>query len=570
MAVRFESATCAESGACSRSTCRGFEATCLDARASLSVARRQASPWPNANAVESVLSVQFHDRVSTGFQCLDRKLCAVHLAARAPLRRPLDLDDNHDGDFRDRSGTGGPNGYVGSPMQSRVLIVDDDPEMREALSVAISGDGHGCAVAASADAALEIIKHQTFDAVVCDVRMDGMSGLELLEHLKRSHPALPFIVISGGGGVQQAVEAIKHGAFEYVVKPSSSSELRRVVAEALDWRRHPIESARTSPPVAIGTPELVGTGPTMRGLQTAIDFVARSSATVLVTGETGAGKELVARAIHTRSARSQRPFVAVNMSAIPADLLEAELFGHVRGAFTGAMQPRKGLFAEADGGTLMLDEIGDMTFALQAKLLRVLQFGEVRPVGSERTQRVDVRVIAVTHRDLRALVKDGRFREDLFFRLDLLRISVPPLRDHSEDIPELARHFLARACQRAPSSPVRSIGDDALALMAGADWPGNVRELASSIERAVVFGVDEMIDSNLLSISPGACEDLPEGIGDTTGWPFPSHAPWTLRRLTRAYTSWVLAHVGGNKERAAEILGIDLSTLYRWQRASRD
>jgi two-component system response regulator HydG len=455
-------------------------------------------------------------------------------------------------------------------MQARVLIVDDDAEMREALSVVISDDGHGCVVAANAHAALDIIKNQTFDAVLCDVRMDGMSGLELLEHLKRSHPAVPFIVITGAGGVQEAVEAIKHGAFEYLVKPSSPSELRRVVAEALDWRQHPIESPPASPPAAIGKPELVGSGPAMRGLQTAIDFVARSSATVLITGETGAGKELVARAIHTRGARGQRPFVAVNMSAIPAELLEAELFGHVRGAFTGAQQPRKGLFAEADGGTLMLDEIGDMALGLQAKLLRVLQFGEVRPVGSERTHQVDVRVIAVTHRDLRALVKEGRFREDLFFRLDLLRISVPPLREHREDIPELARYFLSLACRRAPESPVRSIGAEALGLMSDARWPGNVRELASCIERAVVFGVDEMVDSNLLSISRGEGANVLQTAGDGGGWPFPSDAPWTLRLLTRAYTSWVLAHAGGNKERAAEILGIDLSTLYRWQRAERD
>jgi two-component system response regulator HydG len=297
----------------------------------------------------------------------------------------------------------------------------------------------------------------------------------------------------------------------------------------------------------------------MRTLQTAIDFVARSSAPVLVTGETGAGKELVARAIHARSSRCGRPFVAVNMSAIPEDLLEAELFGHVRGAFTGAAQPRKGLFTEADGGTLLLDEIGDMSLALQVKLLRVLQSGDVRAVGSDRPHHVDVRVIAATHRDLPALVKEGRFREDLYFRLHVLPVFVPALRDHREDIPALAEYFLAEACQRAPLSPVRSIGPDALRALSDAPWPGNVRELASSIERAVVFGVDEMIDANQLSLLQSATS--------TPSWPFPSHAPWTLRRLSRAYSEWVIAHTGGNKERAAEILGIDLSTLYRWQRS---
>jgi two-component system, NtrC family, response regulator HydG len=453
-------------------------------------------------------------------------------------------------------------------MQSRVLIVDDDAEMREALEAVFSAAGHGCELAADAMTALKIVDHQTFDVVVCDVRMEGMSGLELLERLKRTHPALPFIVITGAGDIQQAVDAIKRGAFEYMVKPCAADELRRIVANALDLRLHPIESTRPLT-TTVGKAELVGTGPAMRTLQTAIDFVARSSAPVLVTGETGAGKELVARAIHARSTRNLKPFVAVNMSAIPQELMEAEIFGHVRGAFTGAAQPRKGLFMEADGGTLLLDEIGDMSFALQAKLLRVLQFGEVRPVGSERTYHLDVRVIAATHRDLPALVKEGRFREDLYFRLDVLKVAVPPLRQHREDIPALAAHFLAEACHRAPLSPVRSIGDDAIRLLQKAPWPGNVRELASSIERAVVFGVDEMVDANQLL--PDGSGDSAPGDGDPAhAWPFPSDAPWSLRRLSRAYTDWILAKTQGNKERAAEILGIDLSTLYRWQRAQRD
>jgi two-component system response regulator HydG len=448
-------------------------------------------------------------------------------------------------------------------MQSRVLIVDDDAEMREALEVVFSAAGHACELAADAIAALAIVDRQTFDAVICDVVMEGMSGLELLDRVKRTHPALPFIVITGAGGIQQAVDAIKRGAFEYVVKPCGADELRRVIASALDGRLHPSERARLSRPVPVATTtELVGGGAAMRTLQTAIDFVARSSAPVLITGETGAGKEIVARAIHARSSRRDRPFVAVNMSAIPDDLIEAELFGHVRGAFTGAAQPRKGLFTEADTGTLLLDEIGDMSFGLQVKLLRVLQSGDVRAVGTDRTHHVDVRVIAATHRDLAALVKEGRFREDLYFRLDVLPVFVPPLRDHREDIPALAEYFLTEACQRAPLSPVRSIGPDALRKLSEAPWPGNVRELASAIERAVVFGVDDMIDANRLSMVRSAAP--------TQSWPFPIHAPWTLRRLSRAYSDWVLVQTEGNKERAAEILGIDLSTLYRWQRARID
>ncbi len=445
-------------------------------------------------------------------------------------------------------------------MQSRVLIVDDDREMREALDLLFTSGGHACELAADANAALEIVETQTFDVVVSDVLMDGLNGLELLDRIKASHPALPFVVITAAGGVHQAVEAIKRGAYGYMVKPCDAEDLLRVVTSALEGRRPPRDQKRLAhPPSGVGTLELVGAGPAMRALQTTIDFVARSSAPVLVTGETGVGKELVARAIHARGARNGGPFIAVNTSAIPQELLEGELFGHARGAFTGATQSRKGLLTEADGGTLLLDEIGEMSFSLQAKLLRVLQFGDIRPVGSDRTHHVDVRVIAATHRDLPSLVKEGKFREDLFYRLNVLPVWVPPLRDRTEDIPALAAHFLAEACQRAPGSPVRSIGRDALRVLTESSWPGNVRELASAIERAVVFGVDEMIDVQQITAVPS---EVP-----AHGWPFPSNAPWTLRRLSRAYTEWVLAETGGDKERAVAILGIDLSTLYRWLRS---
>jgi len=431
--------------------------------------------------------------------------------------------------------------------------------MREALRDLFSIDGHICELAPSATTALELVNQQTFDAVVSDVRMEGMDGLELLDRLKVSHPALPVVMVTGVGGVHQAVDAVKRGAFGYATKPFDVIELQAIVANALDARLHPSEGLRVpEPPSSVADMAIVGEGPAMRTMQTAIDFVARSSAPVLITGETGVGKELVARAIHARGPRAAHPFIAVNTSAIPQELLEGEIFGHARGGFTGAIQARKGLLTEADGGTLLLDEIGDMSFGLQAKLLRVLQFGDVRPVGSDRVHHVDVRVLASTHRDLPAMVKEGTFREDLYFRLDVLSVRVPPLRERPEDIPALAAHFLAQACKRAPTSPVRSIGRDALAALALRTWPGNVRELASSIERAVVFGVDEMIDENQLSPSPLA--------GPTWGWPFPPEAPWTLQRLSRAYAEWALEHTGGDKQRAAEILGVDLSTLYRWRR----
>jgi two-component system response regulator HydG len=449
-------------------------------------------------------------------------------------------------------------------MQPRLLIVDDDLEMREALGSLFTHAGHSCALVPDAASALELIDKQSFDAVVSDVVMEGMTGLELLDRILLSHPALPVIMITAAGGVRQAVDAIKRGAFGYVSKPFDMEELQNAIAGALEARQHPNESLRAPPPDTAGRTVMVGAGPAIRRLHTTIDFVARSSAPVLVTGETGVGKELVARAIHEQGGRRSRPFVAVNTSAIPQQLLEGELFGHVRGGFTGAVHARKGLLTEADGGTLLLDEIGDMPFALQAKLLRVLQFGDVRPVGGDRVHHVDVRVIASTHRDLPALVEEGLFREDLYFRLNVLSIPVPPLRERPEDIPALASHFLAQARERAPGSPVRSIGNSALRALSDRAWPGNVRELASSIERAVVFGVDAMIDESQLSPAPHA------DAGSGARWPFPPDAPWPLHRLSREYAGWVLAQTGGDKHRAAEVLGVDLSTLYRWRRAPAD
>jgi two-component system response regulator HydG len=415
-----------------------------------------------------------------------------------------------------------------------------------------------------APSALTLVSQQTFDAVISDVRMEGMDGLELLDSLKVSNPALPVVLLTANGAIDQAVDAIKRGAFGYAVKPVKAGELERVVAQALQARLLRGVAPVVRPAARVDVTDetgLVGSGPAMRILQKAIDFVARSSAPVLVTGETGVGKELVARAIHARSARADRPFVAVNTSAIPHELLEGEIFGHARGGFTGAFQARKGLLTEADGGTLLLDEIGEMSFGLQAKLLRVLQFGDVRPVGSDRVHHVDVRVLASTHRDLPALVKEGRFREDLYFRLDVLSVHVPPLRDRPEDIPALAAHFLVQACQRAPTSPVRSIDRDALKALAQRTWPGNVRELASCIERAVVFGIGERIDTGQLSAAREVV---------VSGWPFPPGSPWTLQQLSRAYAEWAIAQNGGDKQRAAEILGVDLSTLYRWRRKLSD
>jgi two-component system response regulator HydG len=450
-------------------------------------------------------------------------------------------------------------------LHPRLLIVDDDAEMREALELFFSGEGHECQLAADAATALQVVEKVRLDAVICDVRMHGMDGLELLERVKRTHPGLPFVVMTGVGGVNNAVDAIKRGAFQYVQKPCDLGELGAIVASAIEERRRTEpESERPSWLPPSSRFELLGNSPAMRALQACIDVVAESNAPALITGETGSGKELVARALHARGPRRGKPFVAVNTSAIPESLLEGEVFGHVRGAFTGAIQARRGLLTEADGGTLLLDEIGDMPVALQAKLLRVLQFGEVRPVGAERAHRVDVRVIASTHRDLPTLVREGRFREDLYFRLNVLPVVVPPLRDRREDIPELAAHFLADARQRTPRSAVRELEPEAIRAFTEQAWPGNVRELATVIERAVVFGTQETVSARELATAMGAAT-----AALTLPWSFRAQPPWTLQQLSRAYTDWVLVETGGDKERAAAILGIDLSTLYRWQRAQK-
>lgn len=452
-------------------------------------------------------------------------------------------------------------------MNMRVLVVDDDLDMREALGTIFSEQGQTCETAPNARAALEIIDDRPFDVVVCDVRMEGMSGLDLLERVKKLRPQLPMILITGAGQIEDAVDAIKRGAFQYVTKPCDADRLRALVVEAArSGHSRPVTDAgalRGAPPSSLAESRLVGDGPAMRALQLSIDRVAASTAPVLVTGETGVGKELVARAIHARSARSGRPFVAVNASAVQESLFESEVFGHARGAFTGAVQSRAGLLTEADGGSVFLDEIGDMPPGMQAKLLRVLQFGEVRPVGSDRSHRVDVRIIAATHRDIPALVRADRFREDLYYRLNVLPIVVPSLREHPEDIPALAHHFFAAACKRASLTRVRTMSDEMLRELSDAAWPGNVRELASAIERAVVFADEEVLrPQHLLPVSSVTTTAL--------SWPALDRAPWTLKRLDNAYTEWVLGQTGGDKVRAAEILGIDLSTLYRWRRAQQD
>ncbi len=462
----------------------------------------------------------------------------------------------------------------------RVLIVEDDPAARDTLVTMFPRDRYVCEIAPSATVAQRTLARFTFDTVIVEVHLDGFA---LLDQIKRERSTLPVIVASSAAGIQEAVEAMKRGAFHYLPKPYQEGELLAAVDGAVLARRRAIAGVsdgvgilparragaddRSPPPAVHAGMDLVGSGRAMTALREAIALVATSSSPVLVTGESGSGKELVARAIHEASTRRGQPFIAVNASAIPAELLEAEIFGHVRGGFTGAAQSRKGLLTEASSGTLLLDEIGDMPLDLQAKILRVLQFGEVRPVGSDRAHQVDVRVIAATHRDLPALVGAGRFREDLYFRLDVLPVAVPPLRERVEDIPALVEHYLAKARQRSPCALVRSIEPDALEVLAAAPWPGNVRELASVIERLVVFVREEKIEARHLSFLTRAPLAPPARRVPSLPPAGLSSPPCTMRSMMNAYMADVLAYTGGNKQRAAEILDVDLSTLYRWERA---
>jgi two-component system response regulator HydG len=441
-------------------------------------------------------------------------------------------------------------------MKKRMLVVDDDDEMVAFLREAFEDRGFVVATAPNGATALELARGQRLDVVVTDLRMERFDGLDLLDELLRADPTLPVILMTAFGALETAIEAVKRGAFHYFAKPFRLDELRIYVDRAVEQRRMNAENVqlRAHANANAGLAPLLGASPSMRRLVEIVRRAARSSASAVVQGESGVGKELVARALHLEGPRAHRSFVAVNCTALPEPLFESELFGHARGAFTGAAQTRRGLFVEADGGTLFLDEIGDMPLSMQAKLLRVLEDGQIRPVGADAARSVDVRVVAATHQDLDARVKSGSFRADLLFRLRVLSIDVPPLRERREDIPLLARAFLATARRRNPGSVAERFSAQALERLSNAPWPGNVRELENVVERLVVLGQTEEID----------VDDLPE-LGETLPRPVTEarQALPKLRAVEDDYIAWVLERCGGNKTRAAEILGIDASTIYR-------
>jgi two-component system response regulator HydG len=442
--------------------------------------------------------------------------------------------------------------------KARVLVVDDVVDMAETVALDLEAAGFETAVADSGAGAVAMFQKEPADVVVTDLRMKGTDGLDVLDGVKRVDPDVPVLLMTAFGGVDSAVEAMRRGAFHYITKPFELSAMRALVERACRERTLTRENAllKRNLRTNVSARQILGASPAMQQLRALVERVASASSPALVSGETGTGKELVALAIHADGPRGERPFVAVNCAALPEHLLESELFGHARGAFTGAAQARRGLFVEADGGTLFLDEIGDLPQPLQGKLLRVLQSGEVRPVGSEQVRTVDVRCIAATHKDLGLLVDKGLFREDLFFRLDVLRVPVPALHERADDIPLLVEHFLRRSLDRAPRSVLQGFEPDALDYLMAYRWPGNVRQLENLVERLVVTAQAPFarLADVQKALGPGRDQDpLAALVGK----------PITLGELTDRYIAAILQKVGGSKQKAAEVLGVDPSTLYR-------
>ncbi len=450
---------------------------------------------------------------------------------------------------------------MAGPDRARLLVVDDDEEACRLLEEVLSRDGYEVQQATSVSQGLSrVATHGPFDAVLTDLRMPGQSGLDLVKAIRERDPSAVVIVLTGFGDAAAAGAAIRAGAHDFISKPYDIAELRAILGRALARRRLAAErSAATAPLGDEPEPgrELVGHSPAIIGVMKTVARVAPTQASVLITGETGTGKELVARIIHQFSDRAQHKFVSVNCAALAEGVLESELFGHVRGAFTGAVAARPGLFREADRGTLFLDEIGDVTPALQTRLLRAIQEREITPVGSESPVKVDVRVIAATHRDLEALVRDGAFREDLFYRLNVVSIHLPPLRERRQDIPLLVDATLRGLARKHHRGPV-ALDPEAQALLLRYDWPGNVRQLQNVLERSLVLAEQDVIGP----------EHLPPELRENNAAPGASGGGGGVRlvplaQVEREHVLAVLAACQGNRERAARVLRISRRTLSR-------
>ncbi len=444
-------------------------------------------------------------------------------------------------------------------MNGRILVVDDDRAMCDMIAADLKSRDFAVITRQTGSDAWEALQAEDFDVVVTDLSLGGMSGIELCERIVQNRDDLPVVLITAFGSMDTAIDAIRAGAYDYITKPFEPDQLALTVERAVRHRRLTDEVIRLRRVVRdtehFGP--MVGRSRAMRQVYDLVERLAQTTATVLVTGESGTGKELIAKALHEMSNRSSGQFVAINCAAMPENLLESELFGHARGAFTGAREDRDGLFIRADGGTLFLDEIGEMPAGMQAKLLRALQEQRVRPVGGDKEVRFDARLVCATNRDLEAEVAAGRFREDLYYRINVVQIELPPLRSRGSDILLLAQHFLETYAARY-NAPVRGIGREAAEKLTTWHWPGNVRELQNCIERAVALarfdhiGVDDL---------PARMRDVRQSTGV-----FDAESPDDLipiAELERRYILRALEVIGGNKTATADALGIDRKTLYR-------
>ncbi len=443
-------------------------------------------------------------------------------------------------------------------MQS-ILVVDDDPVMREMVSDLLDGRGYEVETAGLAAEALEKVEEREFACVLTDLQMPGMDGIGLLGALRERDPEMPVVMMTSFGSIETAVEAMRLGAQDFVTKPFESERLLLTLERAFESRALQDENRRLRAAVerTASFGDLVGKSAAMNEIYALIRKISGNRSNVLITGESGTGKEVVARTIHFTGARAKQPFVPINCTAMPEGLLESELFGHVRGAFTGAHANKKGLFEIASGGTLFLDEIGDMSPALQGKLLRVLQDQEIRPVGANHSVKVDVRLVAATNRDLREEIEKGLFREDLYYRLNVIPIHIPPLRERPEDVPALARAFVERLSGDTP----RQLSEKAMQKLQRAPWPGNARELQNCIERSLALAEGSEIHASDILITDDPVKV--DGSLESSILQLAQEQRLTLHALGDLYIDAVLASTGGRKSEAAKILGINRRTLYR-------
>jgi DNA-binding NtrC family response regulator len=447
-------------------------------------------------------------------------------------------------------------------MQENIIVIDDDTGIQDLLRELFTAQGYQVHVFADAHQALAALQklnelELSRTLVISDLMMPGITGMEVLHKIRDLGIDVPCVLVTAHASVETAVQALKQGAHDYITKPINLTEIDIIVRRALKIRGMERDYKKLQQQV-VGTSSFEGIysrSHKMHKIFQLIEAVARTHSNVMIHGESGTGKEMVARAIHQRSDRRDHPFVAINCSAIPEQLLESELFGHKRGAFTGANENRKGLFQESEKGIIFLDEIGDMPISLQAKLLRVIQERKVKPVGDNRLMDIDVRIIAATHQDLKKAVAEGRFREDLYYRLCVIPIEIPPLRDRSEDITILAEHFVSKHCARN-KMPLKTFSRRALAKLMRLRWPGNVRELENAVERSLVLSVGDVIDETDIQM------DTYRSGGASTVDDFFSKLP-TLEQLEAEYIKYVLTQVDSKKDRASEVLGINRKSLYR-------